>query len=131
MAGERGWFFAGKAAEWASRLAGSLRISPLLGQLLVNRGVREVRDASAFLRPELKSLIDPSQFREMPKAVARIEQAIRANEKIGIFGDYDVDGTTATAILFKFFRLIGKGCSYRVPHRLNDGYGLGAKAVED
>jgi single-stranded-DNA-specific exonuclease len=105
-------------------------VSPLTAQLLINRGVRDPRQAWSFLRPELKTLVDPSRFREMPKAVARLERALRDRETIGIFGDYDVDGTTGTAILAKFFRMLGRTAITRVPHRVADGYGLNAAAVE-
>jgi len=112
MGGEKRWNFGAAERRAGGRLATSLRISPLMAQLLVNRGVREVRHASAFLRPELKSLIDPSQFREMPKAVARIEQAIRGEREDRDLRRLRRRRDHATAILFKFFRMIGKTCSY-------------------
>jgi single-stranded-DNA-specific exonuclease len=128
---EKRWVFAPRDAGAASRLASSLRISGLTAQILVNRGIRDIAEATLFLRPQLKGLIDPSVFREMPKAVARLEAALRNNEPIAIFGDYDVDGTTGTAILAKFFRLLGKSVTTRVPHRVKDGYGLNAAVVAE
>ena len=128
---EKRWVIAPRDPAGAARLASALRISPLTAQLLINRGITETSQAAAFLRPNLKSLIDPKHFKEMPKAVARLESALRNNEQIGIFGDYDVDGTTGTAILTKYFRLLGKTAIYRVPHRVKDGYGLNAAVVAE
>ncbi|HZE96552.1 MAG TPA: single-stranded-DNA-specific exonuclease RecJ [Planctomycetota bacterium] len=119
---------ADKAAS--ARLANSLNVSDLTATLLVNRGVRDAAEARGFLKPELSALINPGKFNDMPKAVDRLEAAIKAKEKVAIFGDYDVDGTSGTAILIKLFRLLDCPVSYRVPHRVNDGYGLNAAAVE-
>jgi single-stranded-DNA-specific exonuclease len=92
--------------------------------------VREPSDARGFLKPELSALINPDKFNDMPRAVDRLEAAVQAREKVAIFGDYDVDGTSGTAILIKLFALLEVPTTYRVPHRVNDGYGLNTAAVE-
>src|SRR5438045_1639754 len=108
----------GPADKTASaRLAHSLNVSDLTATLLVNRGVREPADARGFLKPELSALINPDKFNDMPKAVDRIEAAVQAKEPVAIFGDYDVDGTSGTAILIKLFNLLECPVKYRVPHR--------------
>jgi single-stranded-DNA-specific exonuclease len=127
---ERRWVFAASAREAGQRLAAALNLSPLTGSLLASRGVTDPAGARSFLKPELSGLIDPLKFDGMKAAVDRLERAVRENEKIGIFGDYDVDGTSGTAILYKLLRLLGSRPSYRVPHRVTDGYGLNAGAVE-
>lgn len=125
------WIIATPDRGAAERLARALEIFPLTAALLVNRGVVDPADGRRFLRPDLEALLDPFLFRDMRAAVARLFDAVRSGEKIGIFGDYDVDGTSGTAILCKFFDLVGKGVSYRIPHRVNDGYGLNEAAVRD
>lgn len=127
---ERRWVFAPADRSLSAQLARSLQVSDLTATLLVNRGVREPADARGFLKPELSALINPDKFNDMPRAIDRLEAAVRAKEPIGIFGDYDVDGTSGTAILIKLFQLLEAPFGYRVPHRVNDGYGLNAAAVE-
>ncbi len=127
---EKRWEFAPREPALEARLARDLRLSPVTAQLLVARGIRDLVAARDFLRPSLDTLVDPLQLDGMRAAVARIEQALRANETVGIFGDYDVDGTTGTAILQKFFALLGKPVAIRIPHRVTDGYGLSVAAVE-
>jgi single-stranded-DNA-specific exonuclease len=127
---EKRWVFARADKDASQRLAASANISPVTATLLVNRGVRDAAEARRFLKPELSSLIDPLRFEQMGLAVDRLEQAVRDREPVAIFGDYDVDGTAGTAILVKLLRLLEVPVSYRVPHRVNDGYGLNAGAVE-
>jgi len=127
---EKRWVFAPPAREASGRLARALRISPLAATLLVNRGAADPEEARRFLKPELSSLRDPLRFDHMGRAVDRLERAVRAGEKVGIFGDYDVDGTAGTAILVKLLRLLGSSAVYRVPHRVKDGYGLNDRAIE-
>jgi single-stranded-DNA-specific exonuclease len=127
---ERRWVFAPADKAASARLAHGLNISPITATLLVNRGIREASEAKLFLTPDLKSLLDPMRLNDMGRAVDRLEQALKRNEKVGIFGDYDVDGTTGTAILVKLFALLGRTVAYRVPHRVSDGYGLNGAAVE-
>jgi single-stranded-DNA-specific exonuclease len=100
-------------------------------QFLHNRQVQANLALEQFLNPDLEALFDPFLFKDMAKAVARIRAAVSAQEKIIVFGDYDVDGITATALVVKIIRKLGGLVSYRLPHRVNDGYGLKAKFVED
>src|SRR4051812_24828130 len=87
---ERQWVFAQADKSASARLAQSLQVSDLTATLLVNRGVREPSEARGFLKPELSALINPGKFNDMPRAVDRIEAAVKAREKVAIFGDYDV-----------------------------------------
>ena len=123
----------GKSLE----LAAKLKVSPLTGQLLVSRGITNFEDAWAYLCPEFDKLdekkYDPFQFKHMDRAVDRIKRSISYGEKIYIYGDYDTDGTTATALLLDTFRRIGVAenqVDYYIPNRFTDGYGLSQKTVE-
>jgi len=113
----------------AEQLAKSMKISPLIAQLLVNRGIVEAREGSVFLQPKLTELIRPAQMPGIGPAVARLRQAIDKKEKITIYGDYDVDGITAVSILWELLTLLGAQVDYYIPHRIDEGYGLNADAV--
>lgn len=106
---------------------------PLLNRILSVRGFATVADASAFLAPKLTQLHDPSLIPDLDKAAERLVQALRAREPIAIYGDYDVDGITATAILFHTLRTIDPTADVRtyVPHRLDEGYGLNSAAIAE
>ncbi|MBI2901108.1 MAG: DHH family phosphoesterase, partial [Planctomycetes bacterium] len=127
----RRWVYATPDRAVADRLARTLSISPLTASLMVNRGIRDAQDGRRFLRPDLEALLDPFLFRDMKAAVRRLLDAVRVGEGIGVFGDYDVDGTSGTAILCKFFGLLGKPVAYRIPHRVNDGYGMNERMVRE
>ncbi len=111
-------------------LSRELNILPLTAQLLINRGIVESDKAFSFLRPHLTDLYDPFCMKDMEKAVDRLIMALKARERIAIYGDYDVDGTTATAMLYLFFRELGASVSYYIPDRLREGYGLNEPAIE-
>ncbi len=102
----------------------SLGIHPAVAQLLVNRNVRTVDEARDFLHGDFKSLHDPFLLKDMDKAIARLETARQAGEKVMIFGDYDVDGVTSSAILTCALKKFGLEVINHIPHRLHDGYGL-------
>ncbi len=114
----------------ARQLANQLKISQLLAQCLVNRQLDGLVSISEFLEPRLKHLADPFLLPEMSSAVARLFQARERAETVVIFGDYDVDGVTSTALLLEFLRALGWSVDYYLPHRLDEGYGLTADAVE-
>ncbi|MFC1765149.1 single-stranded-DNA-specific exonuclease RecJ [Planctomycetota bacterium] len=113
----------------ASDLAQALKVSPLVAQVLINRGLDTREAAHAFLSPKLTSLIRPEVMPGMAGAVGRIKQAIEASEKLTIYGDYDVDGITGVSILLNLLSRLGAQLDYYIPHRLDEGYGLNADAV--
>lgn len=110
-------------------LVKGLGILPLTAQLLINRGLVDCDRAFSFLNPLLKDLHDPFLLKDMDRAVARIVSALYEGEPIAIYGDYDVDGTTSTALLYLFFRDIGVPVTWHIPDRLGEGYGLNVEAV--
>src|SRR5581483_5522089 len=98
--------------------------------LLIARGHGNRETANSFLNPSLDQLHDPSLMLGMKEAVARLLHAIDHGEPILIYGDYDVDGTTGTAVLLRALRMLGATCGYRVPHRFTEGYGIRQEALE-
>ncbi len=113
----------------SAQLAKSLKVSPLLAQVLINRGLTDTQSASIFLRPKLTQLIDPAQMPGIEPAVQRLKQAIANKEKITVYGDYDVDGITGVAILWQLLTFLGADVDYYIPHRIDEGYGLNAEAI--
>ncbi len=105
-------------------------IPELLSKLLVERGVENSADAYRFIRPSLKDIGSPFRFNDMQKSVERIVRAIDDKEDIAIYGDYDVDGITATTLLVRFFRLINVDVKWYIPNRLTEGYGLHCSAIQ-
>ena len=120
-----------QASPVAAELASHLRVPPLFASCLVNRGCSTPEVASHYLEPRLARLSDPFLLPNIDSAVERLLEAHRNNESFVIFGDYDVDGVTATALLTEFFRALGWQCSYYLPHRLDEGYGLTQDGVEN
>jgi single-stranded-DNA-specific exonuclease len=115
----------------AGQLASRLKISPLLAQCLVNRGFSEPAAIENFLQPRLKNLADPFLLPDMDKAVGRLFRAREKNESLVIFGDYDVDGVTSTALLVEVLRALGWRVEFYLPNRMDEGYGLSADGVEN
>ncbi|MEK7449667.1 MAG: single-stranded-DNA-specific exonuclease RecJ [Planctomycetota bacterium] len=111
-------------------LSVGLNISPVTAQLLINRGIKTVSEARQFIQPQLAGLSDPLKMAGMAKACRRIEQAFQKNEKIVIYGDYDVDGISGTVLLVRLFELMGHPVAFYIPHRLEDGYSLNRKAID-
>lgn len=114
----------------AESLSRQLSIPILIAKILVGRNVVDKANAQEFLQPSLKNLLEPLLFRDMDRAVIRIGQAIINHEKIGIFGDYDVDGVCSTALLQQFFGSINAKLACTLPHRLNEGYGLSMAGID-
>ena len=112
------------------RLEGELRISPFLCQLLVQRGVTTYDEARDFFRPDLKHLHDPFLMQDMQQAVTRLNRAIFNKEKILIYGDYDVDGTTAVALVYKFIKRYYDGIDFYIPNRYTEGYGVSFQGID-
>jgi len=115
----------------AGQLASQLKISTLLAQCLLNRGHSEISVIEKFLSPRLKNLADPFLLPNMEKAVERLFRAREQNEPLVIFGDYDVDGVTSTALLTEVLRELGWRVEFYLPHRMDEGYGLSADGVEN
>ncbi|PID93195.1 MAG: single-stranded-DNA-specific exonuclease RecJ [Bacteroidetes bacterium] len=109
---------------------GSLKISRPLSQLLVQRGIRTYKEAESFFRPTLDELHDPFLMKNMDVAVDRIRAAIDGGEKVLIYGDYDVDGTTAVALVYSFFKDHFRAIDYYIPDRYGEGYGISLKGID-
>lgn len=117
---------AGKIDE----LAESANISKPLANLLLQRGINDSESARKFFRPDLQQLYDPFLMKDMDKAVARLEQAIVERENVLIYGDYDVDGTTAVAMMYVFLKSKCRNVFYYVPDRYTEGYGISYKGID-
>ena len=113
-----------------SRLAQELKILPLLARLFIVRGLTDAGACGRFFSLDITQLHDPFLFRDMEKAVQRIRLAIDNKEKIVIYGDYDVDGITGTALLVRVLRRLGAQCGYYLPNRLTEGYGISTPAIQ-
>lgn len=113
--------------EYVSRIAS---VSPACAQILINRGIKTSEQIELFLNPDIKKLSDPYDLPDMKKAIVRIMEAKRNNEKILICGDYDADGVTATSIMLEGLRKLSIDTSYFIPNRLTDGYGFGDSGVD-
>ena len=111
-------------------LSRELGISPLTAQVLANRGINQIDQAYQFLHPSLSHLHPPLLMKDMEKAVDRIIQALSKREQVLIYGDYDVDGVTSTAILILFLESLQFPCRYYIPHRIERGYGLHGDILE-
>ncbi len=125
------WSLAPPQPLLAGQLAGALRISSLLAQCLLNRGLSEPEAITRYLEPRLKNLADPFLLPNMDQAVARLFQARERGEPLVIFGDYDVDGVTSTALLLEVFGKLGWQANAYLPHRMDEGYGLSQDGVEN
>ena len=116
--------------ETASRLATELGIDRVLADLLVQRGVETFEQARVFLRPSLEYLHDPFLMKDMDKAVERVHEAVVSGQRILVYGDYDVDGTTAVAQMYSFLQNFTNQLSFYIPDRYDEGYGLSYKALD-
>jgi single-stranded-DNA-specific exonuclease len=105
-------------------------IGPVLGRLLALRGVRNSEEARSFFNPSLSDLHDPFLMKDMHKAVDRIQNALSAKEKVLVYGDYDVDGTTSVALVYSFLRKFHSDIRYYIPDRYEEGYGISVKAID-
>jgi single-stranded-DNA-specific exonuclease len=116
--------------EASEQLAEELGISPILARLLLMREIDNAADARKFFRPQLPDLHDPFLMKDMNVAVERLNQAMGRKERILIYGDYDVDGTTAVALVYKFLQQFYSNIDYYVPDRYNEGYGVTTQGVD-
>lgn len=124
------WLFPGISKAAALALSRGLGLSPLIGTILLSRGIDSIAAARDFLSPDLDSLCDPFAMRDMRAAVQRIKQALRLEQPILLYGDYDVDGTCSIVILKRALELLGGKVLFHLPDRLSEGYGMRAEIVE-
>ncbi len=111
-------------------LAQKLKISPVLARLLMKRGITTESAAKRFFKPQLSELIDPFLLKDMDIAVDRLNDAMGRKERIMVYGDYDVDGCTAVALVFKFLRQFYSNIDYYIPDRYDEGYGVSHKGID-
>ena len=116
--------------EIANSLAKELDIDPALGKLLLDRDIKTSDEARAFFRPQLTSLLDPFLFRDMATAVKRMNEALGRKERILIYGDYDVDGVTAVALVYKFLLQYYSNIDFYIPDRNDEGYGVSLRGID-
>jgi len=112
------------------RLCQEAKLSPVLARLLILRGIKTAAAARTYLKPSLEQLHSPYQMRGMTVAIERLSSAITNKEQILIYGDYDVDGTTAVVILKTAIELCGGEADFHVPHRIKEGYGIKDDVIE-
>ena len=124
------WHFKNSDFDSSLTLASEVGISPFAAQLLINRKIKTAAEARSYLYPTLDELHSPFKLADMDKAVERIRKAISRGEKICVYGDYDADGTTATALLLNTFRQMDVPIDYYIPDRFEEGYGLSEDTVE-
>ena len=112
------------------QLAQELNISELSARMLVVRGIRTAQEARAYIRPSLDEINDPFLMKDMDKAVARLEEALAKGERILVYGDYDVDGTTAVALMYTFIKSLTDNVDFYIPDRYTEGYGISFKGID-
>ena len=122
------WIIATPDPAATETLAWSLKLPPAIAGVLVNRGYRDADVARAFLNPQLRQLRDPFELPDMEPAVDRVLAAIAGKQRIVIYGDYDVDGVTSSALLYRVLRAAGATVANFLPHRMDEGYGLSGTA---
>ena len=131
MGKEKKWILKDVAdGETVARLSSELGIDPVLSKLLVQRGIGSFQEARAFFRPSLDNLHDPFLMKDMDKAVDRVGAAVKSGEKILVYGDYDVDGTTAVSLVYSFLRKLTRNVDFYVPDRYDEGYGVSYKGID-
>ncbi|MFW5575913.1 MAG: single-stranded-DNA-specific exonuclease RecJ [Bacteroidales bacterium] len=119
-----------QTAAAAAQLAADIGIHPALGSLLLERGIRDAAAARRFFHPQLSELHDPFLMNDMQTAVERINKALAGKERILVYGDYDVDGCTAVALVYKFLRQFCSNIDYYIPDRYEEGYGISKKGID-
>ena len=128
---EKNWILKSQGeGEKVERLCGELNISKPLAILLVQRGFSSFDEAKSFFRPELTLLHDPFLMKDMALAIERIQAAVQNKEKILVYGDYDVDGTTSVALVYTFLRTFYEAIDFYIPDRYNEGYGVSTKGID-
>ncbi len=110
-------------------LSAALNVNMVIARLLVQRGIKTFNEAKAFFRPRLSDLLNPFLMKDMDKAVERVERAIKNKEKVIVYGDYDVDGTTSVAMMYSFLKSRIEHLEYYIPDRYSEGYGISPKSI--
>lgn len=129
--GSRPWILRDVDPDRVLALSRALALPPIVSRILVARGFDEPSRAQAFLEASLGQMPDPATLQDIDRAAERLVRAVRDGEKITVYGDYDVDGVTSTAVLYLFFKhTLGVALDYYIPHRLKEGYGLNLAAIE-
>lgn len=127
---EKRWNILNADSATVAALQEQLKISPILCELLVQRGIVDFDAAKKFFRPQIEHLHSPWLMKDMKKAVKRIQTAFDKEEKILVYGDYDVDGTTSVATLFQFLKELSPNIDYYIPHRYKEGYGISKIGID-
>ena len=131
MAVEKIWKLKeGADAQNIRQLSSELGVDPVLAELLVQRGVHTFEQARSFFRPNLDDLHDPFLMKDMDKAVERVRRAVVSGERILVYGDYDVDGTTAVSLVYSFLRRLTRQVDFYIPERYDEGYGVSYKGID-
>lgn len=125
------WVIREQSPELSARMAEEAGVSPLVGQLLINRGIETAEDAVKFFGGGIRELPSPFLMAGMEDAVSRIEKAVADGETVAVYGDYDADGVTSVSLLCGFLRSLEADAIYFAPHRVRDGYGINRRAVEE
>lgn len=112
------------------QLSQELGINPVIARLLAERGITTPEEAHSFIQPSMQAVHDPHQLHDMDKALERIQEAVAAGEQITVYGDYDADGITSTALMYEVLQDVGANVNYYVPNRFRDGYGPNAEAYQ-
>jgi single-stranded-DNA-specific exonuclease len=120
----RKWLVNRTNPDYIQYLSRAASISPALAQVCINRGIKTPEEVNAFLKPDLSNVSDPFDIQGMEGAVERITAAAKNNERILVYGDYDVDGLSATALIVQALKILGIECTYFIPHRIEHGYGF-------
>jgi len=124
------WIISERSDVCAQALSASLNIPRLAATVLTARGITDTDGAKAFMDSGISNISDPFLLQDMDKAIAVIEESIRNGERIAVYGDYDVDGVTATCIMIRYLKSRGADCTYYIPDRLGEGYGLNLQAIK-
>ena len=128
---EKNWVIKAQGDEDViASLSSGLGIERPLAQLLIQRGITTPEEADSFFNPDISGLHDPFLMKDMDVAVGRIQDAIQAGEKVMVYGDYDVDGTTAVSLVYSFFKDYFKAIDYYIPDRYDEGYGVSQKGID-
>ncbi|NIM36162.1 MAG: single-stranded-DNA-specific exonuclease RecJ, partial [Hydrotalea flava] len=126
---EKRWKMPVWDANAVLQLQSSLKVNQVICQILVQRGIDNFEKAKQFFRPQLTDLHSPWLMKDMDKAVQRILNAFQQNEKILVYGDYDVDGTTSVACMFRFLQSVYPNVAFYIPHRYREGYGVSQQGI--